>query len=117
VLTRPRPRAATSQHLDEEYGGPFYISVPVKMKVEDLRNVIRVRPAAPQRGQSNVNAHPGCSQDACGVMPGLQRLSYAGKNFEDSNRSLEQCVPPPQSRQSHSDAMPLPLRSGRLARR
>lgn len=26
-------------------------------------------------------------------MPGLQRLSYAGKNFEDSARSLEQCVP------------------------
>ena len=49
MLTRPRPRAATSQHLDEEYGGPFYISVPVKMNVEDLRKVIRVRPATARK--------------------------------------------------------------------
>lgn len=26
-------------------------------------------------------------------MPGLQKLSYAGKNFEDSQRTLEQCAP------------------------
>jgi hypothetical protein len=32
-----------AQHLDEEYGGPFYIEVSPKMKVEDLRIVIRVR--------------------------------------------------------------------------
>lgn len=26
-------------------------------------------------------------------MPGLQKLAYAGKNFEDSGRTLEQCAP------------------------
>jgi hypothetical protein len=31
------------QHLDEEYGGPFYVEVSPKMKIEDLRIVIRVR--------------------------------------------------------------------------
>jgi hypothetical protein len=25
-------------------------------------------------------------------MPGLQKLSFAGKNFEDSGRTLEQCA-------------------------
>ena len=34
-------------------------------------------------------------QDKCGVMPGLQKLCYAGKNFEDPDRPLEQCVRPP----------------------
>lgn len=55
-------------HEDEEYGGPFYIDVSTKMKVEDLRGVIK---------------------DKCGIMPGLQKLAYAGKNFEDSQRTLE----------------------------
>jgi hypothetical protein len=33
-----------TQHHDEEYGGPFYIQVSPKMKVEDVRLLIRVRP-------------------------------------------------------------------------
>ncbi|KAK9823441.1 hypothetical protein WJX72_002787 [[Myrmecia] bisecta] len=49
-------------------GGPFRIHVSPKMHVEDLRKVIR---------------------DKGGIMPGLQRLSYAGKNMEDSQRTLE----------------------------
>ena len=32
------------------------------------------------------------AQDRGGILPGLQKLSYAGKNFEDSQRKLEQCV-------------------------
>ena len=32
-----------AQHPDEEYGGPFYINVSPKMKVEDLRTEIQVR--------------------------------------------------------------------------
>lgn len=39
------------------------------MKVDDVRGVIA---------------------DACGVMPGLQKLAFAGKNFEDGGRTLEQ---------------------------
>jgi len=55
-------------HTDEEYGGPFYIEVSPKMKIDDLRKVIR---------------------DKCGIIPGLQKLAYRGRNFEDSNRTLE----------------------------
>ena len=61
----PRP----PQHHDEEYGGPFWVEVSPKMKVDDLRKVI---------------------SNACGIMPGMQKLSFAGKNFEDSQRTLEQ---------------------------
>ena len=32
------------------------------------------------------------AQDRGGILPGLQKLSYAGKNLEDSQRKLEQCV-------------------------
>ena len=31
-------------------------------------------------------------QDIGGIPPGLQRFSYAGKNLEDPQRTLEQCV-------------------------
>lgn len=55
-------------HADEEYGGPFWIEVPSKCRAGELRGVI---------------------SDACGVLPGLQRLSYAGKRFEDPERTLE----------------------------
>jgi len=55
-------------HKDEEYGGPFYLDVSPKMKVHDLRGLIR---------------------DTCGIMPGMQKLSYAGKNMEDPERTLE----------------------------
>ena len=67
------------QHHDEEYGGPFGMEVSPKMKIDDLRKAIA---------------------EKCGIMPGMQKLSFAGKNFEDSQRTLEQCVPLP----------PLPLR-------
>ena len=65
---------APAQHHDEEYGGPFWVEVSPKMKVDDLRKAI---------------------SQACGIMPGMQKLSFAGKNFEDSQRTLEQCVPLP----------------------
>ena len=55
-------------HRDEEYGGPFWIEVPTKIRVHELRCVIA---------------------EHCGVLPGLQRLSYAGKKFEDPERNLE----------------------------
>eukprot|EP00798_Chlamydomonas_sp_ICE-L_P002037 gene2037-18213_t len=52
----------------EHSGGPFTISVSPKMRVEELRKVIR---------------------DKGGIPPALQRLSYAGKHMEDSQRTLE----------------------------
>jgi len=55
-------------HTDEEYGGPFWVEVSPKMKIEDLRKVIK---------------------EKCGILPGLQKLAFAGKNFEDANRTLE----------------------------
>jgi len=55
-------------HRDEEYGGPFHVDVSTKMTVHDLRKVIH---------------------DRCGVLPGLQKLAYAGKNMEDPARTLE----------------------------
>lgn len=55
-------------HTDDEYGGPFHIEVSPKMKIDDLRLLIK---------------------DKCGILPGLQKLAYAGKNFEDANRTLE----------------------------
>ena len=62
------------QHHDDEYGGPFWMEVSPKMKIDDLRKVIA---------------------EKCGIMPGMQKLSFAGKNFEDSQRTMEQCVPLP----------------------
>jgi hypothetical protein len=66
-------------HSDDEYGskvdatgrhsgGPFSIAVSPKMRVEELRRVIY------EKG---------------GIIPALQRLSFAGKNLEDSQRTLE----------------------------
>lgn len=66
-------------HEDEEYGvheredgtfygGPFFMDVPVKMRIEDLRIAIR---------------------DKCGIPPALLRLSYAGKTMLDSQRTME----------------------------
>ena len=59
----------TSQlHRDEEYGGPFWIEVPSKTRVYELRRVIASK---------------------CGVLPGLQRLTFAGKKMDDAERNLE----------------------------
>ncbi|MEW5307332.1 MAG: hypothetical protein WDW36_009737 [Sanguina aurantia] len=55
---------ATGRH----HGGPFSIMVSPQMRVEELRLIIR---------------------DAGGIIPALQKLSYAGKNLEDSQRTLE----------------------------
>ncbi|GAX79487.1 hypothetical protein CEUSTIGMA_g6928.t1 [Chlamydomonas eustigma] len=49
-------------------GGPFCITVSSKMRIEDLRVIIR---------------------DVGGIIPALQRLSFAGKHMEDSQRTLE----------------------------
>ena len=51
------------------HGGPFQVQVSPLMRVEELRKVIR---------------------DKGGIIPALQRLSYAGKNLEDAQRTLEQ---------------------------
>jgi len=67
-------------HTPEEYGtkvdkngrhsgGPFVLKVSPKMRVEELRKVIK---------------------DTCGIIPALQKFSYAGKNLDDSQRTLEQ---------------------------
>lgn len=50
-------------------GGPFTIKVSPKMRVEELRRII---------------------MDQGGIIPALQRFAYAGKNLEDSQRTLEQ---------------------------
>jgi len=55
-------------HKDEEYGGPFWIEVSPKMRVRDLRRLI---------------------QDYCAVPPGSMKLGFAGKRFEDAERTLE----------------------------
>lgn len=66
-------------HADDEYGanvdengahtgGPFSIDVSPKMTIEDLRNVIR---------------------DKGGIIPGLQKLAYAGKHMDDPKRTLQ----------------------------
>ena len=55
-------------HTDTEYGGPFWIHVPSKIRVSDLRDHIR---------------------DRCGIMPGLMKLAYRGQSFEDESRKLE----------------------------
>ncbi|KAL0023269.1 hypothetical protein WJX77_001673 [Trebouxia sp. C0004] len=57
------------QEDGQHCGGPFYIDVSPTMRIEDLRLVI---------------------QEVGGVVPALQKLSYAGKKFEDSQRSLQQ---------------------------
>lgn len=67
-LDKVKLKVRSLLHDDEEYGGPFYVHVSTKMKVCELRGVIK---------------------DACGIMPGLQKLAYAGKNMEDSQRTLE----------------------------
>eukprot|EP00877_Chromochloris_zofingiensis_P002825 jgi/Chrzof1/12543/UNPLg00494.t1 len=53
----------------QHYGGPFTIHVSPKMRVEELRTVIR---------------------DKGGIIPALQKFSYAGKHLNDSQRTLEQ---------------------------
>lgn len=120
------------QHTDDEYGaevgpdgvhhgGPFEIQVSPKMRVEELRKIIRVgvyggrcgegpthccalpawrrRPAGTlcqqvwlmpsEESTKPAGAHSRV-QDKGGIIPALQRLSYAGKNMEDSQRTLEQ---------------------------
>lgn len=57
--------STTGQHS----GGPFTIDVSPSVRVEELRRIIR---------------------DRGGIIPALQRLSYAGRNLEDAQRTLEQ---------------------------
>jgi Ubiquitin family len=85
MLTIPNPTVPLlhpTQHDDDEYGatvtgegrlkrhsgGPFTVTVSPKMRIDELRCVIR---------------------DVGGVLPALQRLSYAGKRLEDPVRTLE----------------------------
>lgn len=49
-------------------GGPFRIDVSPKMRIMDLRLAIK---------------------EKCGILPGLMRFSYAGKQLDDSQRTLE----------------------------
>ena len=67
-------------HTDAEYGttvgkdgqhsgGPFVLKVSPKMRVEELRKLIH---------------------ETSGILPAVQKLSYAGKDLNDSQRSLEQ---------------------------
>ena len=44
VRSQPTHCRPSMQHTDEEYGGPFWIDVSPKMKISDLRIVIRVSP-------------------------------------------------------------------------
>ena len=54
-------------HADAEYGGPFEVTIAAGARVHELKKLIA---------------------DKCGVLPGLQCLSYAGKRMEDPNRTL-----------------------------
>ncbi len=55
-------------HRHEEYGGPFWIKVPSAARVREVRLVIA---------------------EKCGILPGLQRMRYAGKQMDDAERKLE----------------------------
>lgn len=56
---------------------------------------VNSRPLAAQRSRFFVGQRPGChgvgAQKKSGIPCGLQRLSYAGKHMDDSQRTLEQC--------------------------
>ncbi|KAL6775802.1 hypothetical protein ACKKBG_A18550 [Auxenochlorella protothecoides x Auxenochlorella symbiontica] len=65
-------------HTEEEYGenvdsegrhsgGPFLLEVSPAMRIEDLRKLIK---------------------DKAGIIPALQKLSFAGKNLDDAQRTL-----------------------------
>lgn len=95
-------------------GGPFTIDVSPAMRVEELRRVIRVSssrglgslrlssceahactrprsdpaPSNPLPCPRILPRHHG-RQDVGGVLPALQRLSYAGKRLDDAQRTLE----------------------------
>ena len=56
-------------HVDCEYGGPFWIDVSDTTRVNEVKKLIA---------------------DKTGVMPGLMRLAYAGKKFDDNSRTLAQ---------------------------
>lgn len=123
------PQTRPFQHSEDEYGaevgpdgrhhgGPFTIEVSPKMRVEELRKVIRVRRAGgcirlrqckcwliwldgldgglpckqcTVQGLHATTFHAShLPQDNGGIIPALQRLSYAGKNMEDAQRTLEQ---------------------------
>ncbi|KAK2079390.1 hypothetical protein QBZ16_003081 [Prototheca wickerhamii] len=71
-------RVLSELHADDEYGvnvdeqgrhsgGPFDLEVSPLMRIEDLRKLIR---------------------DKSGIIPALQKLSYAGKNLDDPQRTL-----------------------------
>ena len=103
-------------HEDDEYGarvnqngkhsgGPFVIQVSPKMTVEDLRLQIKVSPplilslslclrqswVAKLHDTRAPLASPRPSlQDKGGIIPGMQKLAYAGKKLDDPKRTLEQ---------------------------
>ena len=102
-------------HEDDEYGarvnqngkhsgGPFVIQVSPKMTVEDLRLEIKVSPPlilslylsiSAKAGSLNyitraLPSPPPSSQDKGGIIPGMQKLAYAGKKLDDPKRTLEQ---------------------------
>ena len=91
-------------------GGPFDLEVSPLMRIEDLRKLIRV-------GWLAVPSHDGFEsgarlslaglmwipslvpaktnnchglQDKSGIIPALQKLSFAGKNLDDPQRTLAQ---------------------------
>ena len=68
-LHTPEEYGANVDEKGRHSGGAFAIQVSPKMRVEELRRVVM------KKG---------------GIIPALQRFSYAGKNLEDSQRTLEQ---------------------------
>ena len=95
-------------HTDDEYGtnidrngkhsgGSFAVEVSPKMTIEDLRLVIKVSVVVSLRVfflfyikykiclqiKSNY-------QEKGGIIPGMQKLAYAGKKLDDPKRTLEQ---------------------------
>lgn len=66
-LHQPHEYGATVED-GRHTGGPFTVDVPVDMRVHEVRRVI---------------------YEAGGILPGLQRLVYAGTRMEDPQRTLQ----------------------------
>ena len=67
--TTLRVLVRSTLHVDAEYGGPFWIDLRDDMRVDEVKKAIA---------------------DRCGIMPGLMKLAYAGKKFDDNCRTLSQ---------------------------
>lgn len=69
-----------------------------------------------QTGTNSYHLALRAPQKACGVLPGLQKLAFAGKKMHDPARTLEQCAAPHRARRKKS-CLPLLPPTAQLRRR